>query len=442
MAGVELKKTEAFRALEAWRAQFDPATYGAEAPIRFFRYALGIEPHPWQQEVLLAFGRGDRKISIAACHGPGKTFLAAGLVWFMLVCRYPQNTVITAPSKSQLEDVLWKEILLMRKKLPEVVRDMYTVTKTRVELNNDGENSFCSARTARSENPEALQGVHCQEGWVLLIADEASGVSDKIFASAGGSMAGNRCTTILLGNPTRASGYFWRSHEGRSRYEWTRFQIGWSDSPIVGEDFEREKALEYGRDSNEYRIRVLGKFPRSEGSAIIPAGWVHDAVSRDVVMEQMIPTLWGLDVAGGGKYATGKNALVKRNALGVRPDILHWPGEDPMQVAGRVKIEWDDTHTNERPRSIMVDSIGIGAGVCARLREMGLPAKAINVSETKGIDSRRYMNLKANLWWDAREWFGQRLFSLPKCDGSWRRSRRLRARASRRGVDRGSVRGP
>lgn len=417
----------AYRTYSEWFALFDPAVYGQYAPERFFKYALGVKVlDPWQYDVLRAFGRGDRKIAIAACHGPGKTFLAAGLVWFMLVCRYPQNTVLTAPSSKQLYGSLWKEVRRMTRPregvagLPRQVVDRYSVTNKSIVLKDAPEESFAEARTARPDNPEALQGVHCEDGWVLIIADEASGVYEEIFNSARGSMSGKRCCTILLGNPRKASGQFYRAHNGRTRGQWSRFEVGYKDSSRVTEEFEQEVAAEFGRDSNEYRIRVLGKFPLSEGSVLIPVGLVDNAVRRGetVQMEHYLPQVWGLDVAGGGKHATGKNALLRRNAIGALPRIMHWGGEDPMAVAGKVKTEWDNTPEYSRPTAINIDTIGIGLGVYSRLRELGLPVRGINVSETKGVDTRRFMNLKAQLWWTTREWFETNMHTMPKCDGN------------------------
>ena len=429
-----IRGSEAYGQLMKWLDGFSPAVWGYKAPERFFEIVLGVEVHDWQREVLRAYGRGDRQITIVACHGPGKTFIVAGLAWFQLICWYPQKTVITAPSKNQLEDALWGEIMKMSRwdpdkkvGLPAEIRALYDITKARIEVKGPTEMSFASARTARAENPEAMQGIHCQGGRVLLIADEASGVSDKVFAAAHGSMSGENCTTILIGNGTRDSGYFFETHHGEGASKWTKFQVGWQDSPLVSKEFEQKIALEYGRDSNQYRIRVEGKFPISGASTIVPRGWVDDALKRYVDPGALpLPCVWGLDVAGGGKHAEGSNALVKRTELEVKPDMLYWPGDDPMQVSARVKQEFDRTPVPERPRTIMIDSIGIGGGVYSRLRELGLPVRAVNVSETRGIDQTRYVNLRIKLWWRGREWFGRRACKMPECDGSCVRMQRDR----------------
>jgi len=84
-----------------------------------------------------------------------------------------------------------------------------------------------------------------------------------------------------------------------------------------------------------------------------------------------------------------------------------------MQLAGRVKQLWDSCIPTARPAAICVDSIGMGASVASRLQELGLPAFGVNVSESPALKDQ-YVNLKAELWWSAREWFQARDCSIPK----------------------------
>jgi phage terminase large subunit len=62
-----------------------------------------------------------------------------------------------------------------------------------------------------------------------------------------------------------------------------------------------------------------------------------------------------------------------------------------------------------------VDSIGLGAGVLDRLRELGLPARGLNVSERAGA-SATYLNLRAELWFKAKEWLEGMDVKLPRDD--------------------------
>lgn len=372
------------------------------------REVFGVAPDPWQGDVLRAYGREERRISVASCHGPGKTAVAAWCAWHQLLVRFPQKTAVTAPSSGQLEDGLLREMAKWAEKLPPGMREIYDVTKNRITLRQAPDRSFFSARTARAEKPEALQGVHEDEGWVLLIADEASAVPEPVYESASGSMSGKRATTLLISNPTRSSGLFFDTHH-KLKDMWFTIQVGWQDSSRVDPDFEADIAARYGRNSTAYRVRVLGLFPLTDEDTVIPWEYMNSARGRDVTIPKNATRVWGLDVA---RFGGDKNALVVRTARGIPEPPVYWSGHDLMQTASRVHDKWRDTSESQRPELILVDVIGLGAGVVDRLKQLGLPARSVNVAEAPALKDR-YMNQRAELWWKAREWFGSRDCTIP-----------------------------
>ncbi len=390
--------------------------YGAKAgergPLLFVLEVLGATPDEWQERVLLAYGRLERRISIRSCHGPGKTALAAWLVVYNLACRFPQNTVATAPTGGQLYDALFKEVKVWLGRLPEAVQGLFDVTAKRIELRAAPEESFFSARTSRAEKPEALQGIHCEGGHVLLIADEASGVPESIFEAAAGSMSGHNATTLLLSNPVRTSGFFFDTHH-RLRDMWFTAHVSHKDSARVSDDFIRDIARRYGEDSNAYRVRCLGEFPKSDLDTVIPYELVIAAQEREIVVNPFAPEVWGIDIARQGD---DMNALVRRKGKVILPDILTWRSNDLMQTSGRIKALWDQTMPSQRPQEILIDEIGLGAGVVDRLRELKLPVRGINVAEAASI-SERYRNLRSELWFKGREWLAAKNCQLPPSSG-------------------------
>jgi hypothetical protein len=380
---------------------------GVGATTRLVREVFGAEPDEWQIETMNEFDRGNRHISIRSCHGPGKTALLAWLILAMLLTRFPQKTVATAPSKGQLEDALVTEVLMWAQKLPPALLLLFEFKKNRIELRAAPEESFFSARTAREENPEALQGIHSKN--VLLIADEASGVPEKIFEAAVGSMSGENAITVLASNPVRTTGFFFDTHN-RMKHAWWTMKVSAFDSPRVSCAFVKEVAEQYGEDSDAYRVRVLGEFPAGDRNTIIPYELLASAQERDILQPPNASEIWGLDVARFGDDTT---TLLRRTRLGLLPNVMEWSKENLMTTAGRVKHEWDILPPSKRPEEILVDVIGMGAGVVDRLRELGLPARGINVSETKSVDDK-YRNLRTELWFKAKAWLEGRDRFLPK----------------------------
>jgi hypothetical protein len=245
---------------------------------------------------------------------------------------------------------------------------------------------------------------------VLLVVDEASGVPEKVFEAAAGSMSGHSATTILLSNPTRSSGTFYESQTRMAKSWWTR---RWScvDSPLVSDEFVDEMRERYGEDSNAFRIRVLGEFPLADDDTIIPFHIAESAIHRDIEITPDIKPIWGLDVA---RFGTDKTALCKRYG-NVVTEIRAWQGLDLMQTVGRVMAEYESLSPSVRPSEILVDSIGVGGGVVDRLRELGAPVRGVNVSEAPAM-GHTYMNLRSELWFKAKGWLEDRSCKLPKDD--------------------------
>lgn len=393
---------------------------GEQGPVLFVREVLGAQPDAWQEVVLRAYGRSERKISIAACHGPGKTAVAAWCAAHQLICRFPQATGVTAPTGAQMYDAFYKELKLWLKKLPPPLLGLFEIKADRIELKADVEQSFLTVKTAKAEQPEALAGLHCDEGCVLLIVDEASGVPESIYEAATGSMSGDFVTMILLGNPIRTSGYFFNSQTSAPGWiklhitavEEAEYSPGTYFSPRPGKQFVQQVVDEYGFDSNAYRVRALGLFPRSDHDSIIPFEWVESATTRDIRPIPGAPIVWGVDVARTG---SDQSALCKRQASRVlEPIKCRGDLNDTMLVVGWVKAEWDMTALTDRPVEICVDVIGLGAGVVDRLRELKLPARGINVAENPAMDGSRFRNLRTELWFAMRDWFGRRDCWIPK----------------------------
>jgi len=215
--------------------------------------------------------------------------------------------------------------------------------------------------------------------------------------------------TLLLGNPVRSSGFFYDTHN-RLAGDWVTMKVSCADSPRVSEAYIEEMKARYGEESNAYRIRVLGEFPKSDEDTVIPMELLDLAMNRDVEASPYAPLVWGLDVA---RFGSDRSALCKRRGNAVTEPIKTWKNLDLMQLTGAVVAEFEILPPSERPTEILVDSIGLGAGVVDRLRELNLPARGINVSESPAMGTT-YRNLKAELWYKAKSWLEQRDCRLPK----------------------------
>ena len=378
-------------------------------PISFIENCLGAELDPWQREFFEVIPH-TRKVSIAAGHGVGKsTALCFLCLHTLLVGDFPCKGVISAPSTAQLHSALWADLKMWIEHLPPVLRDTIEYTQDLVRLKEAPNESFIRAAVARIDQPDALQGVHAQSGIVLLIVDEAAAVNEKIFESAYGSLSQENAKMILIGNPTRNSGYFYETFH-RVKDEWTNFQVSCLDSPRVSQSYINEMRNLYGEDSAMFKVRVLGEFADEEEAGFISPSIIRSAINRDIEVSPSSPIIWGLDVARMGR---DKSALCKRQGGVITEKIKTWRKLDLMSLAGEIMNEFENTEPDKQCAELLIDSIGLGAGIFDRISEIGIiPCRGINVSESSALVNE-CGNLRAELWYKAREFFEKKTCSIP-----------------------------
>jgi len=373
-------------------------------PVLFVRTCLGVEPQKWQREALTAIA-SNSKVAIRSSHGVGKTAFLAWVILWMLLTRVPTKIPCTANSASQLEQVLWSEIKKWARKLPKGFQDELVFGADKITLKNVPE-SGAFARTARREAPEALQGFHGEN--LAFIVEEASGIDPIIFEVAQGAISTAGSKLVLVGNPNSSVGYFADAF-GKNADQFYKMTVSCYDSEMVSPEWIEDMKRQFGEESNTFRIRCLGLPPEEDDNTLIARSLIESAVARDVEALEVHP-VWGVDIA---RFGGDRSALAKRKGNVLIEPIKTWQGKDLMETVGIILTEYESVPYFERPSELLVDSIGLGSGVVDRLVELGLPARGINVSESPAL-REKYMKLRDELWFRAREWLEARDCKLAK----------------------------
>ena len=364
--------------------------------IFFAEEVLKMTLEPWQKEVFTALDQGETRVSIRSGVGTGKTTMVSVMAVHFLLFRDDCKIIVTSPSFNQLQDGIIPEVRKWMARLPQWMQDQLEAISDRVTCKPEPANNFISFRTARKEQPDSLQGIHATH--VLLLVDEASGVAENVFDAAAGTMSTAGAITVLISNPLRTSGLFFKTHR-KLKHLWATWKVTSADSSQVASDFPKNMAATYGLNSSQYKIRVLAEFPEGSQGSVIPRGWVESAVGREILPSRR-DCVWGLDPGRGGD-ATGFCELRGGNVI---TELAEVHNDNLMATVGWVKKRWDGLTDEDRPTNIFVDAIGMGAGVADRLLELGLPVVAINVAEVAAM-SDRFVRLRAELWYSGREFF-------------------------------------
>lgn len=387
-----------------------------QSPLLFIEKMWGLVPErdnakfvkgkhiTWQQhDILLAVesavrGTAPKRISIRSGHGIGKTTALSWLILWYLFCFKDAQVPCTAPTSDQIHDVLWKELANWLYRMPKPIQGLYEWQSGYLRIRERPETWFARAKTARKEAPEALAGIHSD--FVLMIVDEASGVAEEIFNTAQGALTNKNILVLLISNPTRLIGYFYDSHH-KDRHNWQTLVFASTDSPIVDSDFVLRIIEKHGRDSDEYRIRVLGDFPKAD--ALDDKGYVPLLIATDLhfTPDPMLITSpkMGNDPAGEGDDET---IWIVRDSFKAR-------------IVGREKTSTSKTIAQKtltliqehqiQSGSDFVDNFGEGANVG---QEVSVATKGqfnvIGVNVGDAAMDERFLNLRAEAYWRMREW--------------------------------------
>lgn len=398
-----MKPAEAKAVLE--RTRSDPAWW--------VRTVLGDRPWARQVEILEAL-KTDQEVAVASCHGAGKSFIAARAVLWFLCAYQPAIVLSTAPSMRQVRGILWKEIRLAHQRAKVPLGG--TMLTQELRFNDDW---WALGFTAPEYDPDKFQGFHEQH--VLVVADEACGISNPIFEGIDAVLSNEHARLLMIGNPTEPSGRFGQSFKTAdvrkiriSAFDTPNFtsfgitrediasraweaKIGGRPLPypkLVTPAWVAKRYQRWGPTSSLYLSRVEAQFPEAGTDTLIPLAWVEAAQQRN--LQPGKPVELGVDVA---RFGDDETVIALRRGSVVR--VYETASkQDTMQTAGRAKRARVDTLAT----AVKVDVVGVGGGVVDRLKEQGEPVSGVNVGEG-ARDSERFVNRRAELYWGLRERF-------------------------------------
>lgn len=399
-----------------------PYTRYVDDPVGYARDVLGVGWWPRQEEIARALAEPPHRVLVKACHEVGKTFLAGGLVNWWYDTRDPGLVLTTAPTDTQVRDLLWKEVRAQR-------HPRGGFRGPRMPRLESSPRHWAHGFTARDTN--AFQGRH--EEHVLVIFDEAVGV-DPEFWDAAETMA-----TAWLGifNPTDVGS---RAYQEAQKPGWKVIELSALEHPNIAADLAGEPApfpaairlprldrllrdwcspvaagdvqagdVEWPPGSGEWlrpgplaEARLLGRWPsQAVNSVWSEAAWRLAETTILPAPTQAWPEL-GCDVARFGDDMTEIHA----RCAGISLHHESHNGWSTSQTAGRLKelarelAAWrNKTLAPKLPRCdpkkvrIKIDDSGVGGGVTDQAD--GYTFVPVNASWASGGE---YPTVRSELW--------------------------------------------
>lgn len=366
----------------------------------------------WQQ-ALIGYGidkfikkECSPRISIVSGHGIGKSAISSMIILWFLFGRPDCQIACTSPGQEQLFDVLFKELKKWIDRMPATISSMYIWERSHIRMKESPQTWFARAKTASKENTEALAGLHAD--WVLILVDEASGVDEAIYETMEGALTSGNTLVFLVGNGTRASGYFFDTHHKDSS-RWQNYSFSSVDSPRVDQKYVDDIIEKYGIDSVQYAIRVQGQFPKEDG--MDDSGYVPLFHEKQINVQYDFSTplrfasnsVLGVDPAGDGD---DKTSWVIRDNFKAKK-LFEEAKSTAKSIAERTMTFIEEY--NISPRNVVVDAFGTGMDVG---KEIAIASKGqINVTTVNmgdrcelERDKDVYLNKRAMCFYEAKKW--------------------------------------
>jgi hypothetical protein len=231
--------------------------------------AAGVEPDPWQAEVLRSTSP---RLLLCCSRQSGKSSVTALVAMFTALYQAPALILLLSPGERQSAELLRKCMTVYQalgRPVPATAE-----SALRLELAN-------GSRLLALPGQEAT--VRSYSGVALLCVDEASRVLDDLYYSIRPMLAVSGGRLVVLSTPFGKRGFFhkeWTEGQG-----WERFEVPATQCPRISPEFlaEEKRVLPAAWFAQEY----LCQFSET----------VDSLFSYDDVMAAMVPELPPLFVA-------------------------------------------------------------------------------------------------------------------------------------------------
>ena len=376
-------------------------------PLTYAYNVFGITDFDdWQKQLLTSFPTHNR-IAVKSGRSVGKSFMQSFLIFYFLSTRPRPKILVTSSTQSNLDDVVWAECRRLLNMMKPEFRELYDfeMTSEKIFPKQFNREIFASARVPRQDQVESVQGFRSDQ--TLIVADEASSLEQNVFQAMLGNLSGSDSLEqkfLLFSNPRRLNGPFYDIF-ATNKNGWKTMTVASTDSRWCSHEIVEEFYNKYGPLSPEYLSDILGEFPINALNTILTPVEFDAAISTSIPITDT--GIWGLDVA---RFGTDKCALAKRYNRVLAEPVRTWVARDTMETADIVYQEYVQAPQKLKPHTIAVDTIGIGAGVYDRLKQLNIPCYPVNVA-TKS-QNRKFRTLRDVLYFRAAEAI-RNGFSLP-----------------------------
>ena len=382
----------------------------ASDPLRFvqegFEWGTGelaksTGPEPWQawllaqiRDGLMTPGQAIR-ISVASGHGIGKSAMCSWVALWAMSTAPDTRGIVTASSEAMLYTRFRAELRVWFRRFR--AAEYFEMSATSLTSRDPGHEQTwrIDLLAWNSNRPEAFAGLHNKGRRILVIFDEASAIEAPIWETCEAIATDSDAEVIWLccGNPLHATGRF-RDCFDRYQHRWITKHVNSLDVSFTNKLELNRWGQDYGTDSDFFRTRVLGEFPRTGSVQFIGPELVDEAMARELEPSRSDPLVIGVDVA---RFGEDMSVIYPRRGMDARSIA-------PLTFRGLPLDRFEDHIVafcnSHLVQEIFVDGTGLGGGLVDHLRRRGYLVHDIQfgAKADQGIDGVKYGNKRAEIW--------------------------------------------
>lgn len=394
-------------AKEIAKYEFDPLGY-AERAYDWGAGELATAPGPrvWQAQILKDISthladpktrHQPLKLAVASGHGIGKSAVIGQITNWGMSTHPDCKIVMTANTEPQLRTKTMPEVSKWFKRA--ITAHWFKSNATSIHSKDKGHEMTwrMDAVTWTENNTEAFAGLHNLDKIIILIFDEASAISDKVWEVAEGALTDENTIIIWLafGNPTRNTGAF-KDCFGLNRHRWKTYQIDSRDVEGTNKEQIQKWIDDYGMDSDFVKVRVRGLFPSSSMKQFISVEDVDTAYGKEIDPKSynFAPKIISVDPAW-----EGDDELIIAKRQGLKFDILKVipKNDNDIEIANILARICDE----EKPDAVFIDG-GYGTGIISAGKVLKYTWTIVWFSAKS--DDQGCLNKRAEMWKNMRDW--------------------------------------
>ncbi len=350
-----------------------------------------------------------RQIACKSGQGPGKTHVSV-IVGAWRALRSPGKSVVTAPTMRQCQDVWLSEAKKILYNANPLLREVFDIRAQKVELFGEREWAiFCITST----DEKRLQGFH--DDGLTIIVEEASGVPRPIIEQFQGTLSNHDCLLFLIGNPnTRDCAFFDAFYSQRG--DWQTYTLNAEETakyrPDILDPRRNERlAEEYGRDSDTYRIRVLGEFPSADPNCVLAIEDLDKCHTYSMYNCALVNSAYRSIAIDFARYGGDETVIYRRQGNAIVEQAIY-SGIEPTEAVRRAFMMQRDAGWANGDCWYVVDASGMGQGALGLFYEANKQVFEFH-NHALAYKAHEYANRITEAWFNFRDLIKEHKVYLP-----------------------------